>query len=163
MNDVVRALILILPAYVANATPVIARGSMPIDFGRKFVDGKPVFGGNKTIEGFIIGVATGFCAGLMINKPFDGVLLAFGALIGDLLGAFLKRRVNMKPGSPLPVLDQLSFLYGALFLLFLGQRLSLTVDRLDWMTVLILTVLTPPIHLISNFLAHKFGFKEKPW
>ena len=35
---VVEALKLIFPAYCANATPVLAGGGLPLDFGKNFVD-----------------------------------------------------------------------------------------------------------------------------
>jgi CDP-diglyceride synthetase len=34
----------ILPAYAANASPVVFGGGKPIDGGRKFFDGRPIFG-----------------------------------------------------------------------------------------------------------------------
>ncbi|GAI48998.1 unnamed protein product, partial [marine sediment metagenome] len=53
------ALWFILPAYVANATPVVLGGGKPIDSGKKFTDGRPIFGAGKTWRGFVSGIATG--------------------------------------------------------------------------------------------------------
>jgi hypothetical protein len=39
--------------------PVVAGGGYPIDFGRKFFDGKPIFGKNKTLRGFFSGLIIG--------------------------------------------------------------------------------------------------------
>ena len=47
---IVEALKFIFPGYCANAVPVIAGGGRPMDFGKNFFDGKPVFGKNKTSE-----------------------------------------------------------------------------------------------------------------
>ncbi len=49
-----------LPAYIANATPVILGGGGSLDRGRNWVDGKPVFGDHKTIRGTLSGLAAGF-------------------------------------------------------------------------------------------------------
>ncbi|MGF3522912.1 MAG: CDP-archaeol synthase, partial [Candidatus Bathyarchaeia archaeon] len=36
---VIEALKFIFPAYCANAAPVLGGGGLPMDFGKKFVDG----------------------------------------------------------------------------------------------------------------------------
>ncbi|MEM2192310.1 MAG: CDP-archaeol synthase [Candidatus Hadarchaeales archaeon] len=76
----------ILPAYVANATPVVLGGGRPIDGGRKFIDGRPIFGPGKTIRGFIAGLIAGSLVGL-VQAIFDrpgmataGFLISLGAL-----------------------------------------------------------------------------------
>ena len=97
---IINSIVFMLPAYCANATPVIAGGGVPIDLGRKFIDGKPFFGMNKTYRGFFIGLIVGSCVGvaesfalpnqyLPIRYPlFFGPALSLGALLGDLAGAF---------------------------------------------------------------------------
>ncbi|MEM2577045.1 MAG: CDP-2,3-bis-(O-geranylgeranyl)-sn-glycerol synthase, partial [Candidatus Bathyarchaeia archaeon] len=128
------ALIFILPAYIANASAVVFHGKKPIDFNKTFIDKKRVFGANKTIEGFI----GGFLCGLLMTiieclilncKNFNffllGALISLGALLGDLLGAFIKRRLTLAPGFPLPFLDQLDFVYGALIISYPFSKLDL--------------------------------------
>jgi len=46
---VIEALKFIFPAYCANATPVLAGGGTKMDFGRNFVDGKPIQNHYKTL------------------------------------------------------------------------------------------------------------------
>jgi CDP-2,3-bis-(O-geranylgeranyl)-sn-glycerol synthase len=160
---IAKALIFILPAYCANATPVIAgRGGLAIDFGKKFVDGKPIFGKNKTLRGFLVGLAVGTCIGLsesaVLNYPLAfGVLLSLGALLGDLGGAFLKRRLDIPPGNLLPVIDQVDFVVGALIFSLLVYPM------LAWQLVLTVLIITPPIHLLTNFAAYKLRLKSNPW
>ncbi len=84
------------------------------------------------------------------------VLLAFGALFGDLCGSFVKRRVGFSRGESFPVLDQLEFVVGALLLASL-----IKVPR--WEIVAILLILTPFIHLGTNFIGYKLGFKSEPY
>jgi CDP-2,3-bis-(O-geranylgeranyl)-sn-glycerol synthase len=162
-NLIVEAIIFILPAYFANATPVIAGGGLPIDLGRRFFDGKPVFGKNKTFRGFFVGLVVGTSVGLsesaVLNRPVTfGLLLSLGALFGDLAGAFLKRRLGISPGNLLPVVDQVDFIVGALVF-----SLLLSPPMLSWELALTVLVITPPIHLLTNFAAFKLGLKSNPW
>ncbi|MEM2568282.1 MAG: CDP-archaeol synthase, partial [Candidatus Bathyarchaeia archaeon] len=126
MNSIVKlvakAIKFIFPAYCANAIPVLAGGGLPLDLGRKFFDGKPIFGKNKTFRGFFSGLAIGTIVGFAEATVFQeyqsigyfGFLLSLGALIGDLAGAFLKRRLGIPPGGLLPIVDQVDFVVGAL-------------------------------------------------
>jgi CDP-2,3-bis-(O-geranylgeranyl)-sn-glycerol synthase len=150
------------PAYCANAVPVLVGGGLSMDFGKKFVDGRPVFGKNKTFRGFFAGLAVGTVAGLAESLFFKyplmfGLLLSLGALFGDLAGAFIKRRLAIPPGGLLPVVDQLDFILGAiLFSLPLSMGLG-------WGLFVTILVITPPIHLLTNFAAYKLGLKRNPW
>jgi CDP-2,3-bis-(O-geranylgeranyl)-sn-glycerol synthase len=157
------ALIFIFPAYCANAMPVIAGGGRPLDFGRKFLDGKPIFGQNKTLRGFFAGLVIGTLAGLGETVVFGyhvlfGIALSSGALFGDLTGAFLKRRLGIAPGGLLPVIDQIDFALGAILLSLLVSPPTMTVEL--FIMVLLITL---PIHLITNFAAYKLGLKSNPW
>ena len=115
---IIEALKFIFPAYCANAVPVIAGGGLPIDFGRNFSDGRRIFGENKTFRGFFAGLTIGTAVGLAESAVFNypvllGLVLSLGALLGDLAGAFLKRRFDIPPGGLLPVVDQVDFIVGA--------------------------------------------------
>lgn len=158
---IVEALKFIFPAYCANAIPVIAGGGLPIDLDKKFFDGKPVFGKNKTYKGFFFGLVAGTLVGYAESLFFGypalfGFLLSLGALFGDLFGAFLKRRLGLSPGELLPVVDQIDFVVGAI--LFVIPLSILTIELAA--TALIIT---PPIHLLTNFAAYKLGLKSNPW
>ena len=171
-----------LPAWIANSMPVVFGGGMPIDQGRHFRDGRRLFGDGKTIRGFIVGVLFGTLVGLVqvIVAPFlrpilahyvtitpdmDSVLfmtfplaflLSLGALLGDLIGSFLKRRLNIKSGNPSPVLDQLGFI-------IMGLILSSPILQPAPQYVMILVLTTLLIHWISNALGYVLGFKKNPW
>ncbi|HJW97958.1 MAG TPA: CDP-archaeol synthase, partial [Candidatus Bathyarchaeia archaeon] len=95
---VIEALKFIFPAYCANAMPVLAGGGLSIDLGKTLPDGRPIFGKNKTYRGFLAGLAIGTIAGLAETAVFNypiafGFMVSLGALVGDLAGAFLKRRL----------------------------------------------------------------------
>ncbi|MEM3442238.1 MAG: CDP-2,3-bis-(O-geranylgeranyl)-sn-glycerol synthase [Candidatus Bathyarchaeia archaeon] len=157
------ALKFIFPAYCANAIPVVMGGGLPIDFGKNFFDGKPIFGKNKTYKGFFSGILVGTLVGLVESYFFGypllfGLVLSIGALLGDLFGAFIKRRVGLAPGDLFPVVDQIDFIVGAILfsMIFNLQTLSLEL-------VLTVFVITPPMHLLTNFLAYKLHLKSSPW
>jgi CDP-2,3-bis-(O-geranylgeranyl)-sn-glycerol synthase len=159
----IEALKFIFPAYCANAVPVIAGGGLPIDLGNNFLDGKPIFGMNKTFRGFLVGLAVGTAVGLVESIAFGyrlefGLLLSLGALFGDLAGAFVKRRFSIRPGDMLPVVDQVDFIIGAIVF-----SLPLSLQFESWQLFAAVLVITPPIHLLTNFAAYKLGLKNNPW
>ena len=158
---IVEAMKFIFPAYCANAAPVIAGGGTPMDFGKKFFDGKRIFGKNKTFRGFFFGFAVGVAVGLveliLFGYPFlFAVLSPLGALLGDLAAAFLKRRLGIAPGGLLPIIDQVDFVVGALLF-------SLPLAIISWELAFSVIIITPPIHLLTNFLAYKLKLKKNPW
>jgi CDP-2,3-bis-(O-geranylgeranyl)-sn-glycerol synthase len=163
LYDLLIAVYVAIPTYVANSTPVLLGGGSPIDRGREFVDGRRIFGTNKTVKGFTYGLLLGSAAGLAEAILFRnyllvpaGILASLGALLGDLLGAFLKRRLDIQPGHPLPVVDQLDFILGALVLI--SPLLNVTTGA-----VLILVIATVPIHLFSNAVAYMLRLKKRLW
>jgi CDP-2,3-bis-(O-geranylgeranyl)-sn-glycerol synthase len=158
---IVEALKFIFPAYCANGAPVLAGGGLPMDFGKNFVDGKRVFGSNKTFRGFFFGLAVGVGVGLIEWMLFDYPLLfsllsPLGALLGDLTAAFLKRRLNIAPGGLLPIIDQVDFVVGALVF-------SLPLGIIYWELAVAVLIITLPIHLLTNFGAYKLKLKKNPW
>jgi CDP-2,3-bis-(O-geranylgeranyl)-sn-glycerol synthase len=158
---VVESLKLIFPAYCANAAPVLAGGGLPMDFGKNFVDGRRVFGKNKTFRGFFFGLAIGILVGLvevfLFGYPALFVVLSpLGALLGDLTGAFLKRRLNIPPGGLLPLVDQVDFVVGAILF-------SLPLGIVTWELAVAMLLITPPIHLLTNYAAYKLKLKSNPW
>ena len=158
---VVESLKLIFPAYCANAAPVLAGGGLPMDFGKNFVDGRRVFGKNKTFRGFFFGLAIGILVGLvevfLFGYPALFVVLSpLGALLGDLTGAFLKRRLNIPPGGLLPLVDQVDFAVGAILF-------SLPLGIVTWELAVAMLLITPPIHLLTNYAAYKLKLKSNPW
>ena len=155
------AILFIFPAYCANATPVLAGGGLTMDFGKNFFDGKRIFGSNKTFRGFFFGLSIGILVGLVElilfeYPPLFVILPPLGALLGDLFGAFLKRRSGIQPGDLLPIIDQIDFVIGALFF-------SIPLSIINWPLIVVVLLITPPIHLLTNFGAYKLGLKKHPW
>ncbi len=159
LADCIMAFYMVLPAYATNSTPTIFGGGQPIDFEKRFLDGERIFGSNKTVRGFVGGLVCGSLMALaeelfLSRGLFQlGFLVSLGSLFGDLLGAFLKRRLKIAPGSPLPIVDQLDFIFGAIVLTYPLYKFSLGV-------VLLLVLVTLPIHIVGNVIAYALGLKK---
>jgi len=169
MITIAAALWFIFPAYCANAAPVIFGGGQPMDFGKHFFDGKPLLGSHKTVRGFIAGLIVGTLVGLVQTLLFEqflfqysqfeypiflGFMLSLGALTGDLIESFIKRRINRAPGSSLPVADQIDFILGAFLF-------SIPVSPPSLPAAVIILLITIPIHLLTNLGAALLNMKNK--
>lgn len=185
---IVQSFWLVIPIYIANASAVIVGGGTPIDFYKKFKDGKRLLGDGKTwrglLSGTFIGMAAGFglaVAATYINASeydylqvasFDGFPLMIpilfslcgGALLGDIIESFFKRRIGKDRGDDWYIFDQLDFILGALFFSFLMSEILVVVGAtsMHWFLetitiwhILILVVVTPFIHITANFLNKK--------
>ena len=171
-----------LPAYFTNMTPPLIRRAglfnsldIPVDFNKKFF-GQPIFGKNKTWRGVIFGIIVGISmAGLQlwlyqfsffkkigflhyqeINILAFGFLISSGAVFGDLLFAFIKRRLKMEPGARFIPWDQTNYVIGATFFLtpFLKIRIMI------WITIIILTFL---LHIIINRIGYCLKLHRAKW
>ena len=93
-----------------------------------------------------------------------GILLALslGAMLGDIVAAFFKRRMGLQRGAPLFIIDQLDFVVGAwLFVMLVAPgwfSLNFTSD-----IMLIVLIMTPILHRVSNIIGYKMGAKREPW
>lgn len=174
--EFVKALFILFPAYAANGFPLLARGHRPIDMKRNWFDKKRIFGDGKTFEGFGFGLFAGFVIGALesylypdlnsyamqygVKLPLINLSIAFlialGALSGDLAGSFIKRRLGLKRGSDVPLLDQWNFIIGTV--LFVCWFTGITI----WM-FLIMLVITPIVHRTANIIAHRIKIKKEPW
>ena len=167
---------ILFPAYAANVFPPLARGKVPIDTGKKWFDGRRLFGDHKTVEGFGFGVLGGTLVGLIeiffqpqLNAyaaqwgmvlPQMTAMAAFsivvGAMLGDLGGSFIKRRLNMKPGTKAPLLDQLNFIVGAVLV-------SMWFIQITPLMFVFMLLLTPATHRLVNIIGYKLNAKKVPW
>ncbi len=156
-----------IPMYFANATPIVFHGKTPIDFGKNF--GKErIFGKGKTWIGLFSGIFGGIVAGVFVAAIFPGILvtipnylelvilLSTGALLGDLIESFFKRRVGIKSGEMWLLADQLDFVIG-------GFLLSILIRVPELEVVIIILVVTVFAHMVTNFAAYKMKLKKVPW
>ena len=153
---IINTIWLYLPAYFANAAPVALGGGPPLDGGEKWLDGKPFLGGHKTLRGCIVGVVMGLLIGVLQGSFYAGLTQGLGAILGDLVSSFLKRRWDFAPGEGFPLLDQLDFIVAAIIL-------SQPYTRASLQEMLIILVVTVPIHYLMNYAAWLLKMKENPW
>jgi CDP-2,3-bis-(O-geranylgeranyl)-sn-glycerol synthase len=182
---IAQAFWLIIPAYIANGCAVLVGGGKPIDFGKKWKDGRRILGDGKTWRGLILGSLLGMVGGFglstaafYINKIDPDILtvsnfrgfpimipiifsICFGALMGDIIASFFKRRIGKKRGQDWIPFDQLDFILGVLFFSFLmaGLLQIIGVTKDNWFFVnftvwhiLFLLIITPLFHFIGNLM-----------
>jgi CDP-2,3-bis-(O-geranylgeranyl)-sn-glycerol synthase len=177
----------LLPAMIANATATIPRGrGPPMDFGRLWPrDGRRVLGASKTWSGFWFGTLFAIPFGLLEAwlyllappslqiVPSYGptvlaavplvVLLCAGAMTGDALGSFVKRRLGRDSGARTLALDQLPFVLlpvGVGVVLFPSVFVPtfVSLEALAW-----LLVYTLGLHALFNYIGYYAGLKKVPW
>lgn len=167
-----------LPAYVPNNAAVLVGGGTPIDGGRTW-GGRRVLGDGKTWRGTAAGIGAGLALAVVLNAVEPSfstglgvvlptfslaaaIALPTGAMLGDILASFLKRRTGRKRGAAFPGVDQLDFVVGALALTWLVDptwfAATFTVS-----VILVVLVLTPVLHLVTNAIAYALGLKNEPW
>ncbi|MCP6719567.1 MAG: CDP-archaeol synthase [Patescibacteria group bacterium] len=171
-----------IPAYFTNMTPPVARKTgvfkflnKPVDFGKRF-RGERILGSHKTWRGAILGIIVGiiiiyFQAWLYqfssireisffnyqkINILFLGFLISGGAVFGDLLFAFIKRRWGLKPGAKFLPFDQTNYVIGAA--IFLTPFFK--IDSLAWLILLILSFF---LHMIATRIGYYLNINRSKW
>lgn len=180
--EVLYALWLFLPAGVANVTPILVSRlpllkdwNYPFDCNRSF-RGKRLFGANKTWRGVIIGALMAtvtflaqqqlaphlgeFSAYLMPSGYMDfpvilGVLLGFGALLGDAIASFFKRQRDIQPGTSWIPFDQLDYVIGSS--LCAAPIVLLSFTMYVWVFILWFGA-----HLIFSYFGFLLGLKKTP-
>ncbi len=172
----------VFPAYFANMAPVIAKKmkflnslNIPLDHGRRFMN-KPLLGKHKTYRGLLLGVAFAIIAAalqkILYPYPFFrsisitdyhdfliiGFLLGIGAIIGDMIKSFFKRRLGILPGKRFVPFDQLDFIIGAYLALLLFYPRLLTIELFLYSVIASFF-----LHIIVNHAAYYIGIRKEKW
>jgi CDP-2,3-bis-(O-geranylgeranyl)-sn-glycerol synthase len=167
-----------LPAYVPNNAAVLFGGGPPIDGGRT-LGGDRLLGDGKTWRGTFVGTAVGALLALALDllQPAAAaasglalpsfpapvvVSLPAGAMLGDIVASFLKRRTGRQRGAPFPGVDQLDFVAGALVLTLL-VRPGWFVETFTPVVLVAVLVMTPVLHVGTNAGAYLLGLKDEPY
>jgi len=162
---------------LANKANVLNFLNKPIDSNKKFND-EPILGSHKTwrgaISGMIIGILIIYIQKFLyqfiwiqeisffnykeINILLLGSLLCGGAVFGDLLFAFVKRRLKLKPGTEFLPFDQTNYVIGTY--IFFSLTSFLKIDNLVWIILLILTFF---LHIIVNRIGYYLRLHQAKW
>ncbi len=169
-----------LAAGVANMSPVLIQNHLqplakPVD-GGMMLGGRPLFGDHKTWRGLIVAAITGgvffmaqqalaFQVPLTENwAPFDlrelpwwlGFVMGTGAILGDLVKSFFKRRFAVAPGKSWIPFDQIDFIVGAA--IFVSWAVNINFSM--WAMMLLLG---PFLHIFANHLGYWLKLKDSAW
>jgi CDP-2,3-bis-(O-geranylgeranyl)-sn-glycerol synthase len=150
------------PIYIANVSPLFFKWlplfKTPVDFGFCW-NGKRIFGDHKTWRGIFIGCLIGTVTALIqFRPPIQGFLLGLGNFLGDLIGAAVKRRLNIPPGGKSLLLDCLPSPFIAICIATIVHFNTLTIIQSGF-----LILATIPLHIFFNRLWHTLGLKKYPW
>jgi|ETN01SMinimDraft_4_1059930.scaffolds.fasta_scaffold08716_3 CDP-2,3-bis-(O-geranylgeranyl)-sn-glycerol synthase len=141
-----------LPMAIANMAPVFIKGKHPIDFGKE-KNGRRILGKGKTWEGLFGGTLIGGIVGFLLGNFQLGLAVAFGALLGDIIESFIKRKVGIKSGHPWWGFDQLDFVIGGILL---GSFIETPMTK----TVIILLLVMSLGHPLANYIGYKLKMKK---
>lgn len=154
-----------LPAYFANMTPV---------FSKKInILNKPIWkqglGANKTWRGMILGIITATIVAVIQSKIIIGLelysysqpvlfgaLMGLGALFGDCVKSYFKRKKGIKSGGKWFPFDQTDYAIGAIIF-------TSPIYFVGWTESLIILILAVILHTIANHIGYWLKLKEAPW
>jgi len=141
--------------YLKSKYNIFEKIDKPLDFGYKFFDRRRILGDSTTIVGLGVALLSGVIIELFLSNIFLGIFKALGMYFGHALGSFIKRRLKLKSGEFLPLVDHgdAIILTGFIFLA-LGE---ITINV--FLFSLILTYISYPI---LCYLAYKIGLRERP-
>ncbi|MCK5027684.1 MAG: CDP-archaeol synthase [Candidatus Pacebacteria bacterium] len=166
-----------LPIYAANMAPVIVKKipflAVPIDMGKTW-RGKPIFGSHKTVRGFVFGILSAVIV-IYIQKVlflkggvwesmsivdyemfpfiFLGFLFGLGALVGDAIESFFKRRIDINSGEPWLIFDQVDYIIGAL--LFISVLYIPPIPH-----IIVILAIGVVASFVTSYIGYYMGLKD---
>ncbi|HEU5185216.1 MAG TPA: CDP-archaeol synthase [Gemmatimonadaceae bacterium] len=162
MERIAQLLYFMAPAFVADMAPPFARywrwGNRPIS--------ERWLGSHKTVVGFVFGVLAAALTTFAQSRlawsgaltsyddwPLLGLLFGVGAMAGDSIKSFFKRRLRIAPGKPWIPADQLDYIAGALALVWASVELS-------WGDVAIILLLGFAGHFVVTRIGYWLGVRD---
>jgi len=160
---ILEALYYFVPAYFANLVPPLVQW---IPFLNKPIN-KKYFGNHKTWRGFVFACLFGllffYIQKLLYQVSFFqnisiinysettiwfGLIMGFGAIFGDLIKSYFKRKAKVAPGKSWIPFDQMDYAIGGLlfsFIIFIPSTITIFV-------ILIMSSLLPPVFHYTGYL-----------
>lgn len=184
LNEILFALWFFIPAGLANMIPVpvakipgLKKYNAPLDFGAE-LNGKRVFGANKTWRGLIAGLIIATIA-LWVQQQIVahfgwfsnidaadnyltlpvlvlGPLMAIGALGGDAIKSFFKRQRGHAPGSVWLPYDLIDHIVGAAII-------ALPFVQFSGVTYIIVITIWSVANLAISYGGYLMHIKERPY
>jgi CDP-2,3-bis-(O-geranylgeranyl)-sn-glycerol synthase len=169
-----------LPAFAANAAPVLANRweiwkalAVPVD-GNAIWQGMPLLGKHKTWRGVLVAMLGAAAVALLqymlglslfpsafpLAEVFMtasyGVFVGVLCMVGDMVGSFFKRRLRIQSGKPFIPMDQINYMI--VFLLGTWPMFAWKIDELIFLLIFAFFINT-----ITNFVAYVIGIKSTYW
>jgi CDP-2,3-bis-(O-geranylgeranyl)-sn-glycerol synthase len=110
---------------------------------------------NSVIYSIMQPIVPGFLQNEIIVGSLIGFLLGCGALIGDIIGSFIKRRSGLKRGESYIFMDQLGFLVTAFVMAYI-------VVPWPFSWILLLLPITLVLHISLNLVSYNIGLQKAP-
>jgi CDP-2,3-bis-(O-geranylgeranyl)-sn-glycerol synthase len=163
---IIQLMYFMAPAYVANMVPPFLKywkgWNPPIN--RRWL------GSHKTVLGFAAGVVAGVLTAavqshlgwwtdaIAVRETWLGLGLRFGigAMAGDTITSFLKRRAAVPSGERWFPFDQIDFVVGALVLIW-------PVADLSWLDALAILLVSALGHILVNHVGYWLGVRPARW
>ena len=163
---IIQLMYFMAPAYVANMVPPFLkywRGWNP-PISRRWL------GSHKTVLGFTAGVVAGVVTAavqshlgwwtdaIAVRETWLGLGLRFGigAMTGDAVKSFFKRRAAVPSGERWFPFDQIDFVVGALVLIW-------PVADLSWLDALAILIVSALGHILVNHIGYWLGVRPARW
>ena len=160
MITLIKLMILLI---IANGAPILVRRIMgtrfnyPVDANKSWFDNRPLLGTSKTWRGIFSSVLlTPLAAALMALPWHIGVVIAVGAMAGDLASSFVKRRLSIAPHDMAIGLDQVP--ESLLPLLLVAYYLPLTPGEVASMTIAFFI-----IELLLSKILYRLKIRNRPY
>jgi len=184
--DLLRTIVIFLPAMTANTFAPFTGGGRPVDMGSSRKDGRRYLGDGKTWRGFIGGSIGAAAVGLtlLLAMHFLGmrsvhnslwgpfpmsvaliISMAVGSLVGDMIGSFIKRALDRPRGMRTPFLDQWDYLIGTIIFIvpFYPWWMETLVLDGHWVSLIIFPIVALVAHVVANRIGYMIGVKKEPW
>lgn len=171
MPEFLTIFLTLIPAYIANITPVLLyRFKILEEYAYPIHE--IYFGENKTVRGYYGAIITGSITGLIqyvlvvffgtsvgsvfsSNKIILGAfLLSVGAISGDLIKSFLKRKFHKNSGEMWFPFDYIDFILGSF--IFSGMFLFFSIWKIA--VVLVFFAFFTPLF---NYISKSLGIKKE--
>lgn len=157
VDILLESLCFFLPILAANQGPGLAY-KFDLPLGRTPVS-RRWLGENKTVAAYYAGPFLGLCIVVLVyQRPdwwLEGLVLGLGAVLGDHVKSFIKRRLRKPPGSAWWP-DRIDFAVGGGVAMWLYS---------NWVTiehVIMLALIAWPVHYIGNKLSYEAGWRDTP-
>lgn len=175
---IIQALYYALPGLVANMMPILVKSRFkyldrPVDFGL-MLGNKPIFGRNKTYRGLVLGLAGGVAVAylqMLISEArllteleylnyeapvMFGLVLGGGALLGDLVKSFFKRRLGIEEGKRFLPWDQMDYVIGIVLFSFLLKPMTGGM-------IATLMIAGPLLSIAATRIGYALGLRKEKW